>query len=47
MTPMRVRQTIADRVAIAAATPVDPIDLVSEGAMTIADAAAFTGYSMA
>lgn len=43
----RVRETIADRVEKAEAQPIDPTDIVSEGAWTIEAAAEFSGYSAA
>jgi excisionase family DNA binding protein len=42
---LKRRETLEDRLADEAATPIDPVDLVSDGAMTKKAAAAFTGVS--
>lgn len=39
----KVRETIASRVEAADAEPIDPMLMVSKGAMTVDDAIAFTG----
>jgi excisionase family DNA binding protein len=43
---MKRREMMEDRLADEATTPIDAVDLVSDGAMTTRDAAAFTGISI-